>query len=179
MRTSEVMGLTPTLTFIIIPGISDQPYTPSKGVGLFHRFTNPCKTLRVGLRCVSTHSLPRLLISLPNALFSLPFSSLLSRHFVLSCNTFHLAPQIAVSIDSFIWCQVLGQASVVIFACFIFTGQLCYLSYGEINSGSITAELASRSNNPIILLCNLMMALAVALTYVPVSHPHYYLVVHL
>ena len=82
-------------------------------------------------------------------------------------------------IDSFIWCQVLGQASVVIFACFIFTGQLCYLSYGEINSGSITAELASRSNNPIILLCNLMMALAVALTYVPVSHPRYYLVVHL
>jgi len=63
------------------------------------------------------------------------------------------------------WVAVLGQAGIVIFFCFIFTGQLCYLSYGNITSGSITAELAHRTDNPVIGLCNLMMAAAVGLTY--------------
>lgn len=69
------------------------------------------------------------------------------------------------------WAGVLGQAGVVIFICFIFTGQLCYLSYGAITSGSITAELAHRSDNPVIGLCNLMMAAAVGLTYPIQAYP--------
>lgn len=63
------------------------------------------------------------------------------------------------------WVTVLGQAGAVIAFCFLFTGQICYVSYGNITSGSITAELAHRSDNPIISLCNLMMAAAVGLTY--------------
>eukprot|EP00041_Stephanoeca_diplocostata_P013805 m.244497 g.244497 ORF g.244497 m.244497 type:complete len:355 (-) comp19473_c0_seq6:733-1797(-) len=60
---------------------------------------------------------------------------------------------------------VLSQAGIVIFFCFFFTGLLCYVSYGHITSGSMTAELAERTSNPIIGLCNVMMAVAVALTY--------------
>ena len=42
---------------------------------------------------------------------------------------------------------------------------LCYLSYGNITSGSITAELTHRSNNPVISFLNLTIASAVMLTY--------------
>lgn len=69
------------------------------------------------------------------------------------------------------WVTVLGHAGVVIFVCFIMTGELCYLSYGEITSGSITAELAHRTDNPIIGLCNVMMAAAVLLTYPIQAYP--------
>lgn len=60
---------------------------------------------------------------------------------------------------------VLGQAGIVIFFCFMFTGMVCYISYGDITNGSMTAELAHRSSNPLIGFLNLMIALAVGLTY--------------
>eukprot|EP00040_Diaphanoeca_grandis_P033285 m.203623 g.203623 ORF g.203623 m.203623 type:complete len:421 (+) comp32857_c0_seq1:356-1618(+) len=61
--------------------------------------------------------------------------------------------------------NVLRQAGIVVFFCFIFTGMLCYLSYGDITNGSITAELAHRSLNPIVACLNVLIALAVGLTY--------------
>lgn len=58
-----------------------------------------------------------------------------------------------------------GQAGIVIFFSFMFTGMVCYISYGDITNGSMTAELAQRSSNPVIGFLNLMIALAVGLTY--------------
>jgi len=61
--------------------------------------------------------------------------------------------------------HVLRQSGIVVFMCYILTGMLCYLSYGDITNGSITAELAHRSINPIIASLNVLIALAVGLTY--------------
>lgn len=45
--------------------------------------------------------------------------------------------------------------------CFIMTGLICYIAFGDINNGSITAELGHRTNNHVLNFLNLLIAVAV------------------
>jgi len=60
---------------------------------------------------------------------------------------------------------VVRQAGLVVLACFFMTGLICYIAFGDINNGSITAELGHRTQNHVLNFLNLLIAVAVGLTY--------------
>eukprot|EP00039_Didymoeca_costata_P024702 m.11182 g.11182 ORF g.11182 m.11182 type:complete len:418 (+) comp4392_c0_seq1:289-1542(+) len=61
--------------------------------------------------------------------------------------------------------QAINQAGIVMFACFMLTGMVCYIAFGAMTNGSITAELGHRTHNHVLAILNLLIVLAVGLTY--------------